>query len=168
MNLAGILKETKSNAVYGGVTPALVEKATGAVKVVEVVFVGLTAPEVHVCDLKVAPEVACRVAVRLAVMLRALLLVCEPVERVVGMLVLGVLSQELFSLGPQGRDRLRRIVEVDGEAVSLVVVLHKAEDVVVDVAEEVHLGLHSPIILHVLQGGVFVEETAVPSAHLMV
>lgn len=45
---------------------------------------------------------------------------------------------------------------------------HIAEDVVIDVAEEMNFGFHSPVKLHVCQGRVFVEQAAVPTAHLMV
>jgi hypothetical protein len=84
------------------------------------------------------------------------------------MQILGVRGNELHRLGPEGGDGGRRIVEVDGEAVGLVVVCHVAEDVVVDVAEEMHLGLHAPVELCVGECRVLVEETAVPAAHLMV
>src|SRR5437762_12921816 len=45
----------------------LVEKATGSVQMVKVVLVRLAPPEPHVGNLKIAPEVAGRVAVRLLV-----------------------------------------------------------------------------------------------------
>ncbi len=45
---------------------------------------------------------------------------------------------------------------------------HVAENVVVDIAEEMHLGLDAPVKLGVGQGRVFVEEAAVPAAHLVV
>lgn len=47
-------------------------------------------------------------------------------------------------------------------------VRHVSEDVVIYVAEEVHLRLHPPVILHMFECRMFVEETAVPSTHLMV
>ena len=47
-------------------------------------------------------------------------------------------------------------------------VLHVAEDVVVDVAEELHFGLDAPVVLDVLEGGVAVEHAAVPTAHFVV
>ena len=63
---------------------------------------------------------------------------------------------------------MRRVVEVDGEAVGLVAVLHEAEDVVVNVAEEVNLWLDAPVVLHVFESWVFVEHARVPAAHLVV
>ena len=47
-------------------------------------------------------------------------------------------------------------------------VVHPAEDVVVDVAEEMHFGLDTPIVTNVLERRMFVEHAAVPAAHLVV
>ena len=47
-------------------------------------------------------------------------------------------------------------------------VLHVAEDVVVDVAEEVDLGFDAPVVTGVEEGGMLVEHAAVPAAHLVV
>ena len=79
-----------------------------------------------------------------------------------------MLCYEFHRLGPQCGNGLRIIVQVDGKAISLVIILHVSEDIVVDVAEEVHFGLHSPIILRILKRRVLVEESAVPSTHLVV
>ena len=65
------------------------------------------------------------------------------------------------------------------------VVTHEAEDIIVDVAEEVdlvhsvplsqnpfrvttYIGLYPPIPIKVLQSGMLVEETAIPTAHVTV
>lgn len=53
MDLALILEQAKSNAMNGRVAPALVEEATGAIEVIEVVAVLLAAPEAQVADLEV-------------------------------------------------------------------------------------------------------------------
>ena len=82
--------------------------------------------------------------------------------------VLRVCDHEFFGFRPECGQALRRIVEVDGEAVGLVVVFHVFEDVVVDVAEEVHLRLHTPVPSCVGERWVLVEEAAVPAAHLVV
>lgn len=168
VNLALVLKQTQRNTVHGGITPALVEETAGAVEVVKVVRVGLAAPDVQVGNLKVGPEVACGVAVGLVVVLGAAHAVRQPVHGIVGVDVLRVLGDELDRLRPQGWDGLWSVKEVDGEPVRLVVVLHVAEDIVVDVAEEVHLGLDAPVELNVLQSLVAVEQAAVPAAHLVV
>ena len=157
MNPARVFKKTQCDAVYGGVTPTLVEKATGAIQVVEIVLVGLTSPKVHVSNLEVAPEVTGRVAVCLPSVIRPSDVVSQPVHGVVLMDVLGVLGYELEGLGPESRNRFGGVVEVDGKAIGLVVVLHEAEDVVIDIAEKVNLGLDTPIVLHIGEGGMFVK-----------
>lgn len=79
-----------------------------------------------------------------------------------------MLGEEFRGLGPESWDRFGRIVEVDGKSVGLVVVCHVAEDVVVDVAEEMDLGLYSPVELCVCERRMLVEEPGVPAAHLVV
>lgn len=168
MNLALVLEQTKRDTVDGCVTPSLIEETTSAVQVIEVVLVDLATPKVHVGNLKVAPEVASRVTLGLLIVTGAALLISHPLESIVLVQVVGVLRNELAGLGPQGGNRLGRIVEVDCEAICLVVVLHIAEHIVVDVAEEVNFRLDAPIELGVLEGRVLVKETAVPSAHLVI
>lgn len=168
MNLARVFKETQSDTVNGRVTPALVEEATGAVQVVEIILVGLAAPKVHIANLKVAPEVACRITIGILGVVGTAGLVRQPVHGAVLVHVLGVFGQELFGFGPQSRDGGRGIVQVDGEAVRLVVIVHVAENVIIDIAEEVHVGFDAPVVLCVGQGRVLVEHAAVPPAHLVV
>jgi len=79
-----------------------------------------------------------------------------------------VRGEEFDGFGPERGDGLRAVVQVDGEAVGFVVVAHVAEDVVVDVAEEVDVGFYAPVVLDVEHFGVFVEEAAVPATHLVV
>lgn len=169
MDLARILPEAEGDAVHGRVAPSLVEEAAGVVEVVKVVLVDGAPPKVHVSHLKVAPEVTGRVSLGLLVVLGPAHVVGQPPEG--ALLVDGILwvvGQELYRLGPQGGQRLGVVVEGDCEAVRLVVVVHVGEDVVVDVAEEVHLGLDAPVVARVAQGRVLVEHAAVPAAHLVV
>ena len=77
-------------------------------------------------------------------------------------------GDEFLRLRPQGGNALRCVVEVDGETVGFIVVLHPAENVIVDVAEEMDFGLDAPVVADVFEGGVFVEHAAVPAAHLVV
>ena len=149
------------------IPPPLIKEPPRAIEVVKVIFVRLTAPKGQIANLKVRPEMTGRIPVR-GLGALALLVVRQPAHRVVGVQVLRVRGQELARLGPERRDALGRVVQVDGEAVGLVVVLHEAEDVVVDVAEEVHLRLHAPVVLRVREGRVLVEEAAVPAAHVVV
>lgn len=77
-------------------------------------------------------------------------------------------SQKLHRLRPEGLDAFWGVVQVYGEAVCFIVVFHVAENIVVYVAEEVDFGLHAPVVFRMGEGGVFVEEAGVPTAHLMV
>lgn len=168
MNLASVFKQTQGNAVNGRISPSLVEEAARAVEVIEVVFVRLAAPKLHVGNLKVAPEVARRETVGGLVVGGSSGVVRHPLDCVVVVEVVWVIGEELDRLGPQRGQRLGVVVQVDGEAVRLVVVVHVAEDVVVDIAEEVDVGFYAPVVAGVFEGRVLVEEAAVPTAHLVV
>lgn len=168
MNLARVFEETQGNTVNRCVAPTLVEKATGTVQVVEIILVRLAAPEVHIANLKVAPKVACRITVGILCVVGTAGLVRQPIHGAVLVHVLGVLGQELFGFGPQSSDGSWGVVQVDGEAVRLVVIVHVAENVIVDIAKEVNIGLDAPVVLRVGQGRVLVEHAAVPPAHLVV
>ena len=147
MYLTRILKQSQGDGMYRRITPALVEETSRPVQVLEVSFVGFRAPEIHIGDFEVGPEVAGRVAVGFVLMVWPPVAVGEELVGVVGVQVLIVARHELHRLGPEGSDTLRGVVERDGEAVRFVVVAHVAEDVVVDVAEEVYVGLHAPVVL---------------------
>ena len=69
MNAVGVCEESKPDAVHRSIAPALIEETTCFVQMLEVCFILGRTPEAHVGNLKVTPEVASRVAVRLAVVL---------------------------------------------------------------------------------------------------
>lgn len=79
-----------------------------------------------------------------------------------------MLGEELDSLWPQTRESLGIIVEIDGETICFVVVVHVTEDIIVDLAEEVDVGLDAPVVSGIREGGVLVEEPAIPTAHLVI
>lgn len=168
MEFPPVLEQAESYAVDWRIAPSLIKEAACAVEMVEIVFVGLAAPEIHVCDFKVAPEMAGAVAIGLEVMFGPSLAVNNPVHGIVLVQVVVVAGEELYRFGPEGGDAIGGVVQVDGEAVRLVVVLHEAEDIVIDVTEEMDLGFDAPVVLHVLQGGMLVEHARVPTAHLVV
>lgn len=76
--------------------------------------------------------------------------------------------EKLARLGPERRDTLRTVVDVDIKAVCFVVILHPSEDIIVDIAEKVDVGLDAPVVLDVLERWVLTEHATVPPAHLMV
>lgn len=136
MYLIAVLKQAQSNTMDWCVAPALVKEATRAVQVVKVVLIHFATPEIHISDLKVAPEMTGRVAVSFLVVQWPVGRVNEPLDCVVGVQVLGVFGDELKRLWPERLDRFGRVVDIDDEAVGLVVIFHVAEHVVVNVAEE--------------------------------
>ena len=168
MDFTSVLKQAQRNRMDRGIPPSLVEEAPCSVQVVEVIFVRLASPKFHIGDLEVGPEMTGRVAVRSLVVVGSPVAVLEPIDGVVLMHILWMRGEEFRRLRPQGRDAFGRIVEVDGEAVRLVVVFHVPEDVVVDVAEEVDFWLHAPVVAGVGKRRVFVEHAAVPATHLVV
>lgn len=156
--------------MYGRISPSLVEESPTPVEMVKVIGIRLAAPELHVGDFEIRPEMACRIPVRNLVMLRPSFAIFQPRSRitVVVFQVLRMCVQKLERFGPQRRHGGRGIVEVDCEPVGLVVVLHIAEDVIFDIAEEMHLWFHAPVIPCVRERGVAVEHAAVPATHLVV
>ena len=168
MDLARIFKKAQCNGVHWRIAPPFVEEATCSVQMCEEIFIRLAAPEVKTRDLEVRPEVASRIPMRLLVVFGPALGVHKPAHRIVVVEVLGVRGKEFECLEPEGGDALWAVVEVDVEAVGLVVVGHVAEDVIVHVAEELDLRLDAPVVLRVFERRVVVEEAAVPAAHLVV
>lgn len=159
MDFARVLEQSQRDRMHGSISPSLVIEPSRAIEMLEIILICLAPPKVHVGNLEVAPEMTGRVAVRLDVMLRPPSAVLQPLARTVLVLVFRVRGQELERLGPEGGDALRGVIQVDGEAVRFVAVGHVAEHVVVNVAEEVDLGLHPPVIARVGEGRVVVEET---------
>lgn len=145
--------------MHRGISPSLVKESPGAIQMLEIFLIYLAPPKSHVSNLEIAPEMTSRVAVRLNIMLRPPNTIFQPLARIVLVLIFRVRCQELERLGPEGGNALRGVVQIDGEAVRFVVVGHVAEHVVINVAEEVDVGLHAPIISRVGEGRVMVEET---------
>jgi hypothetical protein len=154
--------------MHGSIAPALVEEATRFVEMVEELAVLRAPPEAQVANLKVGPEVAGRVAMRNTRVLRSFLAILQPSPRAILMDVALVVLQELERLRPQCANRFGAVMDIDVPPIRFVVVLHPSEDIVVDITEEVYVGLDAPVVLHVCEGGVLAEEAAVPAAHLVV
>lgn len=168
MHVVRICKETNTKRMNRRIAPALVEETTSPVQVLEIGLILLAAEEVHVANLKVRPEVACRVSIGRLGVLRADPVIRNPFQHVVLVQVRRIRGHELLGLGPKRLDGLRSVVEIDGEAVGLVVVLHVPEHVVINVAEELDLGLNAPVVPIIRERRVLVEHAAVPTTHLMV
>ena len=168
MDLAFILEQPQRNTMHRSISPPLIKEPSRAIQMLEIVLISFRPPKFHVCDLEITPEMTRAIPIRFHVVFRPPLTIDHPLLRVVLVHVFGMCGDEFFRLGPQGGNAIRRIVEVDGEAVGLVVVLHPAENVIIDFTKEVDFGLDTPVVADVFKSGVFVEHAAVPAAHLVV
>jgi hypothetical protein len=168
VDFARILKQTQRYAMYWCIAPSLIEESSGSVEMIEVILVSLTSPETHICDLEVGPEMACRIPISFIVVIGPSRAVRNPPLRIVLVQIFGVLSHKLDCLRPQAGNRVWRIVEVDSEAIRFVMIRHISEHIVIDVAEEMDLWFNTPVKLCVCESRMLVEQTAVPTAHLVV
>lgn len=146
MHIVRVREETDTERVYRRITPSLIEETTSIIQVLEVSLVFLTTEKIQVTNLEVRPEVTGGVSIAALSMFGPRLVIGDPIQHVVVAQVGGVCGQESASLGPEGGDRLRSIVEADGETIGLVVILHVAEHIVVDIAEELDVGLDAPVV----------------------
>ena len=102
------------------------------------------------------------------VMFGSTLRVDKPFHRIVLVNILGMSAEEFDGLRPERGDGFGGIVEVDVETIRLIVVLHIAEDVVVDVTVKVYFGFNTPVVLDMFEGRMLVEDAAVPATHLVI
>lgn len=168
VDVGGIGEKTNAEGVDGSITPAFIEESTGAIQVLEVRLILFATEEVEIADFEVGPEVAGGVSIGALGVLGTSHVIRNPLPHVVVTEVRRVGGEESLSLGPKGRDTLWCVVEVDGETVGLVAILHVPENIVVDVAEELDIGLDTPVVAVACEGRVLVEHAAVPATHLMV
>lgn len=168
MNLGCVREETNTNRMYRSIAPSLVEETTRPVQMVKVSRILLAPEELHVSDLEVGPEMAGRITISSFGVLRAELVISEPVHHVVVRNIRGVCGEEFLGLGPKRWNTLRSVEKVDGETVCNVVVGHVTENVVIHITEELDLGLDSPVVTVFGKSGVLVEQATVPAAHLVV
>lgn len=168
MDLAFILEQPQRNTMHWSIPPSLVKEPSRAIQMLEIILISFRSPKFHICDFEITPEMTRAVPICFHIVFRPPLTIDHPLLRVILMHIFRMCGDEPFRLRPQGGNALRRIVEVDGEAVGLIVVLHPAENVIVDFTEEVDFGLDPPVVADVFESRVFVEHAAVPAAHLVV
>lgn len=168
MDLARVFEKAQCDGMHRGIAPSLVEESTGSIQVVEIIFVGLATPKFHICNLEIRPEMAGRISMGFYVVVRPSFVIHKPFHCIVLMQILWMGGQELDSLRPQGRYALRRVIQIDGETVRFVMVLHIAEDIVVDIAKEANVWLYTPVVPGVGECWMFVEHAAVPATHLVI
>lgn len=82
--------------------------------------------------------------------------------------VLGVVLHEILNAIPKSRDGLDIFVQTQHETVLLLVLGHETEGVVVDVAEKLDAGLHSPVPFIVHHERLTEKEARLEAAHVTV
>jgi hypothetical protein len=153
-------EKTSSNRVHGSITPSLIEETTVLIQRLKEVEVRLAAEPRQATNFKVGPEMA------LVVVLTTI--VTEEAHRVVRGNVLRVVLHELLGTGPKGRNGVDVFVKRENKTVLLLVLVHDAEGIVVDIAEELDRGLNTPVVLVVHHEFLSEEETRLESAHMTV
>jgi len=154
-------KHRNTERMHGRIPKPLIVEAPHflTIKVLKVRSIRLPTEEIEVSDLKVTEKLT------VIVLASVPSIVDQPAQ--IRIRVDKVRSQrhELARALPQGRETPRVVQDVHVEAVDEVVVAQEAEGVVGDGAEEVHVGLDAPVVGVRGEGGVGVEEAAVPAAH---
>ena len=168
MDLGRIREKTNTKRMHRSIAPSLVEEATRPVQIIKVSGVLLASEELHISDFKVGPEMTGRITICSLGVLGAELVIGDPIHHVVVRKIGGVCGEELLGLGPESWDTLRGVKEVDRETVRDVVVGHVAEDIVVNITEELDLRLDTPVVTVFGESRMLVEQATVPAAHLMV
>lgn len=137
MNLLISRKEAQRNTVHGCVTPSFVEEIARLIEIVKVVPICLRAPKVQVADFEIAPEMTCAVAMGGLCVVGTQDGIREPVVRVLIRAegVAGMFFEEGRCCRPEGGYGFRVIVDIYSEAIGFVILGHKLENVVLDIAE---------------------------------
>ena len=160
-----VLRQEHGNAegMDGRVTEPFIEEATAAVEPVEIRLVAVGAEEIQGSDLEVGEELAV-----IVVTASSAVGVKQPIEVSVRVDEFRMCVDEGAGAGPERREGAGVVEDVHVEAVFEIVVAHEAEDVIVDVAEEVDVRFDAPVPVEVAEAGVLVEEARVPAAHVPV
>ena len=82
--------------------------------------------------------------------------------------VLWVLLYKTLDAIPQGWNGLDILVQAQDKAVLLLIVLHEPKRVVMDIAEQLHTWLNTPVVLELVHERMTEEETGLEAAHVPV
>ena len=141
----------------------LIVEPTSPVQPLEIRLVRLPLEKLEAADLEIAEELTVIVA-------HPLVLVNQIANASIRMDILGVRLKKRLRLVPQARKAARVVQDEHVKPVDLVVILHELEDIVLYVAEEMHVRLDAPVVLEGVgdEERVPVEEAGVPAAHVAV
>ena len=118
--------------MYWRISKPLVVEASSAIQPIKVSFIRLAAKEIEVSNFEIREKLA-------IVIVSAVVGVEQPVQVGIRMYQLRMRIDERAGARPEGRKGASVVENVHVETVLHVVVAHEAEDVVVNVAEEVDL-----------------------------
>jgi hypothetical protein len=173
-----VQQETGSNRVYRSITPALVEESAILVKGFEKVNIGFGPEPIKVSDLEVGPldvdisksglDGIFASTYHMAMIVGLSTIVTQETHRVVLGNMLGVSLHELFGTVPQSRNRFHVFVQTQHEAVLLLIIGHKFEDIVIHITEKLDAWLHSPVPIIVEHQWLTEEESRFKSAHMAI
>lgn len=104
----------------------------------------------------------------MALVVRLATVIAQETHGVVLSNVLGVILHKLGDTVPQGGDGLNVLVQAEHETVLLSILVHEAEGIVVDVAEQLDRGLDTPVVFVVHHQGLAEEEARLEAAHVAV
>lgn len=125
-------EHSHTQSMYRRISKSLVVEASSPVQPIKVSLVRFAAEEVQVPNLEVGEKLA-------VIVVSAVVGVKQPVQVGIRMNQLGMGVDERAGARPEGRKGSSVIEDIHIEAVLHVVIAHEAEDVIVNIAEEVDL-----------------------------
>src|ERR1700722_13731868 len=104
----------------------------------------------------------------MAMIISFAIIVAQECHRVVFGNVFWVLLDERLDAVPQRWDCLHILVQAQHEAIFLLVVLHKLEWIIMDIAEQFHAWLNTPVVLKLVHERMSKEEPGFETTHVPV
>ena len=102
----------------------------------------------------------------MALVIRVSVVIAKESHRILGVDVLRVIFDELLHTLPESWNCLDVFIQAQDEAVLLLIVLHKSEWIVVNVAEELHARLHAPVVFELVHDRMAEEEARLVPTHV--
>ena len=104
----------------------------------------------------------------MAMVIAFAIVIAQECHRVIFRNMFWVLLHERLGAVPQCWDRLDVFVQAQDKAILLLIVFHKFEWVVMDIAEKLHAWLNTPVVLELVHEGMSEEEARLETTHMPV
>ena len=131
-NLAFGHKHGNTERVNWSITKSFIVEAPSSIQPVEIFLVGLTTKVIQAADFKVGEKLA-------VIVITAIMRIEKPIQIRLRMDIFRMSVDKRTSAWPKRRKRAGVVKDIHVEAVFHIVVSHKAENIVVNVAKEVNL-----------------------------